>query len=201
MVYWLFIVGYTYRMWYSITGEVQEKKKGFFVLLVNGLGYKIYTNTNTLGVVDGKTTVYTHIHVREDAFDIFGFLTEETLLLFEMLISVSGVGPKTALGILDLDNVSNLTAIILEKRADILSRASGIGKKTAERIILELHTKMKEFGVVESTGNHDVRNEVEEVLVNLGYIRAVARKTAQEAKGDTIEERLRNALRSIGTNR
>jgi len=188
-------------MWYSITGEVQEKKKGFFVLLVNGLGYKIYTNTNTLGVVDGKTTVYTHVHVREDAFDIFGFLTEETLLLFEMLISVSGVGPKTALGILDLDNVSNLTAIILEKRADILSRASGIGKKTAERIILELHTKMKEFGVVESTGNHDVRNEVEEVLVNLGYIRAVARKTAQEAKGDTIEERLRNALRSIGTNR
>jgi len=184
-----------------MNGEVQEKRKGFFVLMVNGMGYKIYTNSSTLGVVSGTTTVYTHAHVREDAFDIFGFLTEETLLLFEMLISVSGVGPKTALGILDLDNIPNLTAIILEKRVDILSHASGIGKKTAERIILELHAKMKEFGVVESMGNHDVRNEVEEVLVNLGYVRALARKTAQETQGDTVEERLRNALRSIGTNR
>lgn len=194
-------MGYTYHMWYCINGEAQEKRKGFFVLLVNGMGYKIYTNSNTLEVISGKITIYTHVHIREDAFDIFGFLTEETLLLFEMLISVSGVGPKTALGILDLDNVPNLTAIILEKRADILSRASGIGKKTAERIILELHAKMKEFGTAKSVGDHDLRNEVEEVLVNLGYIRAIARKTAQEARGDSVEERLRSALRSIGTNR
>lgn len=185
-------------MWYSMRGAVSATKKDFFVLLVGGLGYKIFTNTETLKKVNGETTVYIHTHIREDAFDLFGFLTEESLLLFELLISISGIGPRTALGILDLDTVPNITAAILEKRVDILSRASGIGKKTAERIVLELHTKMKDFSVGESTDVYDVKKEVEDVLVNLGYPKHIARKVAYEAEGETTEERLRSALKMMG---
>lgn len=185
-------------MWYSIQGNVKGIKKDFFVLEVGGMGYKIYSNKETLSTVQGGVTIYTHVHVREDAFDIFGFLSEEALQLFEMLISVSGVGPKTALGILDLDTVPNTTAAILERRVDILSHASGIGKKTAERIVLELHTKMGTFSVAPTSDHYDVRKEVEEVLSHLGYSDILARKFAAEAEGKTTEERLRNALRMIG---
>jgi Holliday junction DNA helicase RuvA len=185
-------------MWYSMNGTVGVVKKDFFVLHVGDVGYKVFSNSNTLKVISGTVTIYVHAHVREDAFDIFGFLSEESLLLFEMLISVSGVGPKTALGILDLDTIPNTTAAILEKRADILSRASGIGGKTAERIILELHTKMKGFSVGASTATYDLRKEVEEVLVNLGYPRSIARSMASDAEGETTEDRLRSALRMIG---
>ena len=185
-------------MWYSIEGDVKDVKKDFLVLEVGGLGYKIYTNKETLSIAHGGVTMYTHVHVREDAFDIFGFLTEEALQLFEMLISVSGVGPKTALGILDLDTIPNTTAAILERRVDILSHASGIGKKTAERIILELHAKMGGFSTAQSSDHYDVRKEVEEVLLHLGYSNVLARKFAAEAEGKTTEERLRNALRLIG---
>lgn len=186
-------------MWYSIQGNIKDTKKDFLVLEVGGMGYKIFTNKETLKTARGNVTLYTHVHVREDAFDVFGFLTEEALLLFEMLISISGVGPKTALGILDLDTIPNTTAAILEKRVDILSKASGIGKKTAERIVLELHTKMNSFSTAPSSDHFDVRKEVEEVLVHLGYPSILARKFAMDAEGKTTEERLRNALRMIGT--
>jgi Holliday junction DNA helicase RuvA len=121
--------------------------------------------------------------VREERIELFGFHGEEELKMFEMLNSVGGVGPKTALGVLDIDRVPNIMAAILEKRADVLTHASGIGKKTAERIILELHNKVK-LPEGHETKGMNINREVEDVLVGLGYARHDIREALQSIEGE-----------------
>ncbi|MEK7629991.1 MAG: Holliday junction branch migration protein RuvA [Patescibacteria group bacterium] len=189
-------------MIYSLSGEIKAKAKNFFILENNGIGYKILTNGETLRKLGNPGTsikCFCFLYVREDALELFGFLEEEALKLFEILNAVAGVGPKTALGILDIDTVPNILAAIIEKRADILTHASGIGQKTADRIILELQSKIKMPATGHLTKQMDIDFELEEILVNLGYQRNRSRQTIQalgkEAK--TIEERLRLALKSL----
>lgn len=167
----------------------------------NGLGFKVHTNARTLSLlppVGGEVKLYCFLYVREERIELFGFYSEEDLTMFEMLNSVAGVGPKTALGVLDIDRVPNIMAAILEKRADVLTHASGIGKKTAERIILELQNKVK-LPAGHETNSMNINHEVEDVLVGLGYARHDVRAVLQNMKGEeSIEERLRHALRELG---
>lgn len=188
-------------MIYTLRGKAILTGENFFVLECNGVGYRVFSNKRTLESLPSLEFVaYTYHHIREDQEDLFGFLETESLRLFEMLNTVSGVGPKTALGILDLDSVPNILAAILEKRADILSHASGIGKKTAERIILELQAKIALVGSEALMKTADENLEVEEVLVSLGYPRARARAAVQKLPKDlkNMEERLRRALQDLG---
>lgn len=189
-------------MLHVVHGTITGKYSDSFVIECGGIGLKAYANTRTLSALPeegGAARVFCRLFVRETEMELYAFGKEEELSFFEMLNSVAGVGPKTALGVLSIDSVPNLTAAILEKRADVLTRASGIGKKTAERIILELQNKVKLPASHAATKEMDMNHEVEEVLVGLGYQRYRVREALQSIREkETIEERLRHALRELG---
>ena len=191
-------------MIYALSGIVSGKKENFLVVDVSGVGFKVFSNTQTLYRLpkEGEAVrVYCHTHVREDALELYGFLDEGELKFFEMLISVSGVGPRTALLILDLDSFPNVMAAIVGNKADVLSRAPGIGRKTAERIILELQSKINVSEVKGLDRAAETNIEIEDALVGLGYDRRVVKKTLAEmddASESGVEEKLRGALKLLG---
>jgi len=188
---------------YNIVGKVTERGEDFFILEILGIGLKIFSNTRTLNNLPAsanKVKVFTFLYIREDSFELYGFLKEEELRLFEMLNSVAGIGPKTALSILDIDSIENIMAAIIEKRSELLTRGSGIGRKTAERIILELHNKIKLPKASSLTKVMDLNNEIEEILISLGYRRAEIRQALtnlNNEKSQKLEERLREVLKIL----
>lgn len=189
-------------MIYTLRGVVTLTSEQFFVVECGGVGYRVVTNSTTLLRIheNSEVRVFCYHHIREDQNEIFGFLETESLKLFELLNTVSGVGPKTALGVLDVDSTTNLFAAIMERRVDLITRASGIGKKTAERIVLELQNKIKLVGSKEITHAVDRNRDVEDVLVDLGYPRQHIRSVIESLSFDpmvTVEERLRFVLKQI----
>lgn len=186
-------------MIYSISGTLTLKETNFAVVETGGLGLKLFASKQTitaLPAIDVMVKFFCHLHVREDALDLFGFTSAEELTFFEMLISVSGVGPKSALAILDTAPLDELSAAIKEGRPDLLTRAAGIGRKTAERVIIELRTKVqssKSGAVVEKM---QTDSDLVEALTSLGYHRDQARVVLAKVDEKVVgtEDRLRAAL-------
>lgn len=164
-------------MYYYIKGEVVLKESGFVVVDNSGVGYKIFTSGYTLANLNDKTaTLYTYLHVREDVFDLYGFSTNEELAMFIHLLSVSGVGPKAALSILSVVSPGGLAAAIITNDAKTLTKASGVGAKMAQRVILELKDKLKNTQILpEDVADFDAENsassgsEAVSALMVLGY--------------------------------
>jgi Holliday junction DNA helicase RuvA len=186
-------------MIYSAAGKLTLKTDRFVVVEAGGVGLKLLAGERTiktLPAVGNEVKLFTYLHARENALELYGFLSSEELDYFEMLISVSGVGPKSALSILDVAPLGDLSAAIKEGRPELLSRASGIGRKTAERVIVELRTKVQsaKSGLVVEKMETDA--DLVEALSNLGYRREEARValTKVDAKLHGIEERLKAAL-------
>jgi Holliday junction DNA helicase RuvA len=145
--------------------------------------------------------LFTHLNVKEDALDLYGFGTPDEMDFFELLISVSGVGPRSALAILDVGRLDELSAAIKEGRPDLLTRAAGIGRKTAERVILELRSKVesvKSGAVVEKM---QTDSDLAEALTSLGYRRDEARTALEKVGEDVVgaENRLKAALKILST--
>ncbi|HNW96376.1 MAG TPA: Holliday junction branch migration protein RuvA [Candidatus Paceibacterota bacterium] len=187
-------------MFYSIEGILAKKSDKFIVIENHGLGFRIFVSQETgakLPKLGDITKLFLHHHVREDAMDLYGFLHKDEMELFELLISVSGIGPKTALGLIGLSSVENLKAAIISGKADFLHRAPGIGQKTAERIILELKTKIVEEGGDNSKLESDM--ELEDALVGLGYDKSVSRQAIKKIPGEIVdpEKRLKEALKLL----
>ncbi len=185
-----------------ITGTVIRIGERFVVLQNNSLGYKVFVSENVClsSKIDAQCSFWTHTVVREDAYDLFGFRTEEELSFFELLISISGIGPKTALGILNMSSLDNLTEAISSGETAHLVKVSGIGKKTAEKIVLELRDKFKEKG---KTGT-SLKDEVEalEALKFLGYSHKDAREALEALPKDIhgTSARVKHALKALGVN-
>lgn len=190
-------------MLYSISGKLALKGSNFAVVESAGLGLKIFTNGRTLGKLPAagdETKFFTHLHVREDALELYGFLTQEELAFFELLISVSGVGPKSALSIMDVAELKSLQAAIKEGRPDLLTKASGVGTKTAERIIIDLRNKVRSEKSELVVGKMDADIDLMETLVGLGYKRDQAKAALGKVdeKITNLEERLKTALKILG---
>ena len=192
------------EMIYSISGEFTKKGKDFLGVKVGGVTFKTYVNKRLLEkpmVVGAEMNLFTYLNHKEDVLDLYGFETEEELRFFELLISVSGVGPKSALGILSVGDIKQLEAAIIENRPDLLTKVSGVGKKTAERIIVELKSRVENESSASTVARLDSDSDVVEALVGLGYGRDQVRdvlnnKIPKEIKG--LEDRLREALKSLG---
>ncbi len=189
-------------MLYSISGKVALKGKNFVVIEAAGLGLKVLTNERTIKScppVGGDAKLFSLLHMREDGIELYGFHSAEELNFFELLISVSGVGPKSALSIMEVAELSKLAAAIKENRPDLLTRASGIGRKTAERIILELKNKVvaihSDITVEKMEGDSDLL----ETLVSLGYRREEARNALSrvDPKLTELQDRLKAALKVL----
>jgi len=181
----------------TISGKVTHKGADLAVIEAAGLGYQVFLNVATLGrmSVGSAARLWTHEYLREDARELYGFSSQAELALFGKLLAVSGVGPKMALHILDLGSVAEIDKLIDKGDVDMLSRVPRVGKKTAQKIVLELKGKLVEPG--RGAGDGD---EVLAALVDLGYGRDQA-KEALSRVGETektVEARLKAALRDLG---
>jgi Holliday junction DNA helicase RuvA len=190
---------YNKSMIYSVSGKLEVKAGHFVVIETGGLGLKLIVGERTMAslpAVGMTAKLYSYFHVRENGMELYGFLSEDELDYFEMLISVSGVGPKSALSILDVAKIDELSAAIKESRPDLLTRASGIGRKTAERIIIELRTKVESKKSGAMVEKMDTDADLAETLSSLGYRRDEARAALEKVgpKVRGIEDRLKAAL-------
>jgi len=190
-------------MIYSVSGKLVLRSGRLAVVETGGLALKIFTNEGTVKALPSPgvaVKLFTYLHMREDGMELYGFLTEKELAFFEMLISVSGVGPKSALSIMDVAPQEELSAAIKEGRPDLMTRASGIGRKTAERIIVELRLKVQsarsDLVVEKMEGDADIL----EALASLGYRREEARAALAKVdpKTEGMEARLKAALGILG---
>ncbi len=200
-------------MYSYIKGPLSEVEIDHVVIDVNGIGYNIYIPTNCFDYLPGigeDCKIHTYLYIREDAMILYGFLTKDDLALFKQLITVSGVGPKGALGILSSLSADDLRFAILAGDAKAISKAPGIGAKTAQRVILELKDKMtledafeKKFEnekIHVATSNNQVKNDAIMALNALGYSSSESLKAVSkvEISADMdIEDVLKQALKQM----
>lgn len=187
----------------SLQGRVAAVHRDHLVILVGGVGYKVFAPRSALeSVVGDETLLHTTLIVREDALSLFGFPTEEERDVFESLMTVSGIGPRIALAILSALSLDNLRSAIVSERPEILTRVPGIGKKTAQRILIELKDKLKfDMDLASISGFTDLNADVLDALVALGYSIVEAQTAIQSLPKDapeSVEERVRLALQYFG---
>jgi len=187
-----------------LSGELQFKGENFVVVKNNGIGYKIFAPAEVcLKANEGDALeLYTYQHVREDALQLFGFTRPDDLRLFEQLISISGIGPKTAMNIFSEAKADDIVAAIVNGDASILKRLSGIGGKTAERIILELKNKVFVSGDAGALKSKEAFGEEEDAvvaLVSLGYSSNQAREALKKVESTVtdLSQRVKLALKLI----
>ena len=195
---------FTYNgdMIHSLSGELKQKKGRFLIIGIGGVAFRVMvpaTSESKLPKLGDKVTVYTFLHIREGGADLYGFLSEEELSFFESLISVSGIGPKSAVSILSVAPVEQLMAAVSRGEAELLQKSSGVGKKTAERIILELKDKVIAGDDEIAVKYMESDNDVYDALVNLGYSRRDAKNVIDKIDKSLTEtsDRLRDALKKI----
>ena len=194
-------------MYYYIKGTLVQKNDNYIVVDANGVGYMIYTSLNSMqntGEVGKKITIYTYLHVREDVMDLFGFTTIEEKNMFMHLISVSGVGPKAALSILSVTTPAKFALAVITNDVKTITKASGVGPKMAQRVILELKDKMKsdelEIDLEDESDDilSDNRSEAISALVVLGYSSNDAQKAVKGIDGTlSVEEIIKKALAGL----
>lgn len=186
----------------NLTGTIIFNEENYVIFDVSGVGYKVYMPNDTIRTAtktgtDNKITIWTHHAIRENAMDLYGFLTKEDLNFFELLISISGIGPKTAIGILNVATTETLISAVSTGDTSYLTKVSGIGAKNAQKIVLELKNKVAK---VEQTPT-GIREEIDviEALRALGYSSREAsdalKQVGEEVKG--TGERVKMALKIL----
>lgn len=189
-------------MIHSLSGKIVGRRENYVILETGGIGFKINLSVRaaqTLPQIGSNIKVFCSLYNREnEPFELFGFLTEQELYLFEKLNTVSGIGPKTAMAILGVSPIDQLMAAINQGKTDLLTRAGGVGKKTAERIIIDLRGKLEETGdTTQVLGLMESDLELEETLMSLGYNRQQAKAAIAkiDPKVSGFKERLKEALK------
>jgi len=194
-----------------IKGELADILMDFIVIENNGIGYGVSVPMTVIDQMPKPGTeikVYTYLYIREDIMSLYGFLTKDDLKVFKLLITVSGIGPKGALGILSTITTDELRFAVMTNDSKTISKAPGIGKKTAEKLIIELKDKLKldDITALESDtetimiGEADSRNEAIMALVALGYSQPEALRAVKSAEvTDDMDsgEILKSALRKL----
>ena len=171
----------------------------FLAIMANGLGYKVYALPDTLRKSGDTASLWTHLRVKEDALDLYGFESYPELEFFETLIQISGIGPKSAMGILGIAQLDTVKKAIASGEISYLTKVSGIGKKTAERIIVELRDKMGQLDESSGTMFKD-EQDVLEALKSLGYSPVEAREAIKKIPDAVIgvNARIKEALKMLG---
>ena len=194
-----------------IKGILRDKDYDNITVECGGVGFNIMVTNSCMANLPGldeEVKIYTYLHVREDEMSLYGFESPEEKRLFLQLITVSGVGSKTAIGILSAERMSAIINSIINEDTSVIANCKGIGKKTAERIILELKDKIKPFDYI--IPNDNLFNAMQEnskaledaliVLTSLGLSKNEATKKAKEvmSKHDTAEQIVAKVLRNMG---
>ncbi|MEK7555579.1 MAG: Holliday junction branch migration protein RuvA [Patescibacteria group bacterium] len=190
-------------MIHSLSGKLIVKKSAFAVVEANGIGFKVFISPKTfkaLPKINSRLRVFCSFHVKQDGAELFGFLKEDELEFFEMLNSITGVGPRTALKITGIADIDKLLTAVNQQRADLLIKTSGIGKKTANRIILELSDRIKSKKDEELISLMESDGDIEDALKGLGYRQREILEALKKipSKLTKTEERLKTALKFLG---
>lgn len=194
-----------------LRGTLIENTIEYTVLEVGGIGYKVLTPATvalSLNQTGSEIKLFTYLHVREDILQLYGFLQKEDLNSFELLLSVSGIGPKGALAILSFLSSERLYSAILNEDIGLLSKVPGIGKKTAQRMVLELKDKVKKLSIGTDIAQKDeipslyeeFEDDAIEALIALGYQRNEAVKAVGKAKGSEYknsQDLIKGALKEL----
>ena len=200
-------------MYLYIKGSLEVKTKGYIVVECNGIGYKIFMSDkslNELGNIGDNVKVYTHYHVREDEISLYGFRTDEELRMFELLLSVSGIGARSAITMLSNIEPSEFAFAVISDDVDRMTKIPGIGKKTAQRLILELKDKLKSEEI--ERNKEEIEKEIKEVeglneaisaLQVLGYSRREIDQAFEKAdlSGLSTEDIIKKGLVLLSNNK
>ena len=183
----------------SIKGNIILKTEKYLIVEANGVGYKIYVSPEALSKtkkIGEEIALWTHLAVREDALDLYGFIDRIEQDFFEMLLSVSGIGPRSALGILGVATIDTLRRAISTSDISYLTKISGIGRKTAEKIVIELRDK-----VTVEKSDTSLQGELDalEALKALGYSQNEARDALKETTATTTNAKIKEALKILGS--
>ena len=194
----------------SLTGVLKAKNPTELLVDVNGIGYAVTIPLSTyekLGDLNSHVTLLTHLHVREDALQLYGFATEEERFVFKLLISVNGIGPRIAQGILSGISVDDLRAHLVSQNVNALTAIPGVGRKIAERLVIELRDKIgrivqsAQMPAAGKDGKAEMRLEALLALTSLGYNRPAAEKAIRQVLNEspgahlTLQELIKRALR------
>jgi len=187
----------------KIEGQISYVGDRFLIVDVSGVGYKLFVTNEAISLskVEESIKLWVHTAVRENSIDLYGFLDIEELSFFELLLDVSGIGPKSALSTLSVAPVSTLRKAIASGDTTYLNKVSGIGRKTAEKIIIELKDKLKEYeGDIATSQVMQEERDILEALRTLGYSQDEAREAIKRIPADMTEmnNRLKEALKIIG---
>ncbi len=197
-------------MIYNLNGKLTYVDPTFIVIECGGVGFKCFASTTTItsiSTVGNNVNVLTYMSVKEDSIDLYGFATQEELNAFKLLISVSGIGPKAAMAILSVLPPDRLTVAVSSGDVKAIQSAQGVGKKTAERVVLELKDKMVGIGSahtnaivegIQSVAQYDNAQEAVEVLVSLGFNQSEAASVVGTMdKSLSVDEMIRKGLKSL----
>lgn len=197
-------------MIYNLSGKLTYVDPTFIVIECGGVGFKCFASTTTItsiSTVGNNVNVLTYMSVKEDSIDLYGFATQEELNAFKLLISVSGIGPKAAMAILSVLPPDRLSVAVSSGDVKAIQSAQGVGKKTAERVVLELKDKMVGIGSahtnaivegIQSVAQSDNAQEAVEVLVSLGFNHSEAASVVGTMdKSLSVDEMIRKGLKSL----
>ena len=184
-----------------LKGILIEKQPNFCIVDVAGVGYKVFVTLPTLGLlpINEEVSLHTYHHIREQAMDLYGFSDREERYFFELLLSVSGIGPKGALSILNIADPATLKKAIVADDTTHLVKVSGIGKKRAEKIALELRDKFKDSDSIDGAGMQDEIDTLE-ALISLGYSSYESREVLKEIPETILgtNAKIKEALKLLG---
>ena len=191
-----------------LKGKLIVKFQDYVILEVQGIGYKVYMSKTAIETLqeDEEMKIYTYLKVREDDISLFGFITNEELRMFELLISVGGIGVKSAINILSNITPSRFALAVITNDVNTLKKLQGIGPKTAQRIILELKDKIKTEDAVDLQNNKEIEEKIQreenleeiiQALQVLGYRRYEINKILPKIKSDNLEDKIKEALQYL----
>jgi len=186
-----------------LSGTVIAKNSRFIIVEAGGVGYKAFVTNDTLDYLtkhgQGQASLWTYLAVREDALDLYGFVTEDEMHFFELLIGISGIGPKSAMTILSAAGLSTLTTAVASGNSSHLTKISGISKKNAEKIVLELHGKLSTPSEGE-TQDLQTESDAVEALKSLGYSQKESRDALKKVPKEitSTSEIVKHALKDLG---
>ncbi len=187
----------------QLTGKPVSHTPDALVLDVKGVGYKIFTSPKLHQrlLQMSKVTLFTHTHVRDDTLDLYGFESLEDLKLFQLIINISGIGPK--IGILLMDKgVNQISSAISKANVDFFTSVPRLGKKNAQKIIIELKPKLGDLEDLDLIGDSSAAKEVIEALTSLGFTKKQAKDALEKSSkpDDSIEVKIKSAIRYLGKN-
>lgn len=187
----------------TLKGVIEYREDPFLIVDVNGVGYKVVVPASVLSKINGtgdSIKLYTHTHVREDLLELYGFTDPSDLKVFSLLIGVSGVGCRTALGIFSVGSRHDIVQAISNGDVTFFTSVPRLGKKNGQKIIIELKNKLGGEGDIDLSGESDELDEVIAALMNFGFTQLEARAAIRklDGVGETVAEKVRLALKRLG---